>query len=56
MKSITCAEAKKIDLVTYLSNLGFEPTKIRGNDYWFLSPLRSERNVNGGIEIFTGKT
>jgi hypothetical protein len=42
MKRITCAEAKKIDLVQYLSELGFEPVKIRGNDYWFYSPFRQE--------------
>ena len=41
-QTITCAEAKKIDMVQYLSNLGFTPNKIRGNDYWYCSPLREE--------------
>ena len=36
-------EAKQIDLVEYLSSLGFKPAKIRGNDYWYLSPLRDEK-------------
>lgn len=43
MKKITCAEAKKIDLVQYLSDLGFEPNKIRGNDYSYCSPLSEEK-------------
>ena len=40
---LSIKEAKEIDMVDYLSNLGYEPEKIRNNDYWFLSPLRDER-------------
>ena len=40
---MTCAEANKVGLVEYLFSLGFIPTKIRGNDYWYLSPLRQEK-------------
>lgn len=36
-------EARQIDMVDYLSKLGHEPAKVRGNDYWYLSPLREER-------------
>ncbi|PLK44915.1 toprim domain-containing protein [Emticicia sp. TH156] len=36
-------EARKIDMVDYLFKLGFEPSKISNNDYWYLSPLRMER-------------
>ena len=36
------AEAKELDMVQYLSTLGHEPTKIRNDDYWYLSPLREE--------------
>ncbi|KHD90122.1 hypothetical protein AH06_01830, partial [candidate division TM6 bacterium Zodletone_IIa] len=43
MKRLSFAEARKIDLVQYLSDLGFEPAKIRSNDYWYLSPLRQEK-------------
>jgi hypothetical protein len=39
---MNCAEANQIDLVEYLYALGFQPEKIRNNDYWFLSPLRVE--------------
>src|SRR5690606_29470442 len=37
------AEAKEMDMVQYLSSLGHEPSKIRGNDYWYRSPLRHEK-------------
>ena len=40
---ISIAEAKKIDLVDLLKNLGHAPQKVRKNDYWFLSPLREEK-------------
>ncbi|MEP7109400.1 MAG: toprim domain-containing protein [Ferruginibacter sp.] len=43
MKKLMSAEAKQIDLVDYLSALGHRPQKIRNNDYWYLSPLRSEK-------------
>lgn len=35
----------------YLSTLGFEPVKIRGNDYWYLSPLRQERTPSFKINL-----
>ena len=41
--SLTCTEARQIDLVDYLASLGYQPQKIRGNEYWYLSPLREER-------------
>jgi len=41
-----CADAKEIDLVDYLFTLGFQPQKIRNNDYWYLSPLREEKEAS----------
>ncbi len=38
-----CVEANRIDLVDFLSNLGYTPKKVRNNDYWYLSPLRDEK-------------
>ena len=32
-----------MDLVDYLSGLGYQPSKIRNADYWYLSPLRNEK-------------
>jgi hypothetical protein len=39
----SCVEAKQLDIVSYLSFLGYEPAKIRNCDYWYHSPLRSEK-------------
>jgi len=43
-------EAKQIDLVEYLSTLGFKPAKIRGNDNWYLSPLRDEKTPSFKVD------
>ncbi len=43
---MNCEEAKKIDIVEYMSSLGFQPKKIKGNDYWFLSPFRNEKEAS----------
>jgi hypothetical protein len=40
---LSISEAKELDMVNYLSALGHEPSKIRNNDFWYLSPLRDER-------------
>jgi hypothetical protein len=40
---LSLAETKEIDLVDYLSSLGYQPSKIRGFNYWYLSPLRTEK-------------
>ena len=45
-KGLSCEEARKLDMVVYLSSLGIEPVKIRGNDYWYLSPLRIEKTAS----------
>ena len=43
---LTLNEAKEMDLVNYLLALGFEPSKKRNNDYWYLSPLRGEKEAS----------
>src|SRR4030095_12937235 len=45
-KVFGCAHAREIDLVDYLFALGFRPQKIRGDDYWYLSPLRDEKKAS----------
>lgn len=35
--------ARQIDLIDYLSKLGYQPAKVRNHDYWYLSPLREEK-------------
>ncbi|WP_121355712.1 toprim domain-containing protein [Flavisolibacter nicotianae] len=42
-QQVSCEEARQIDMVTYLSSLGYEPVRIRNLDYWYLSPLRQEK-------------
>jgi CHC2-type zinc finger protein/Toprim domain-containing protein len=44
------AEAKQMDLVDYLSSIGFNPIKIRGNNYWYLSPLRKEETASFKVD------
>ncbi len=43
---ISLNEARDIDMVQYLTELGYEPSKIRNNDYWYLSPLRNEKTAS----------
>ncbi|CAZ96858.1 MULTISPECIES: toprim domain-containing protein [Zobellia] len=40
---MNCQKAKKIDMVSYLKKLGFEPQKTRGYDKWYISPFRGEK-------------
>jgi len=40
---ISCSEVKETDLVYYLQQLGYEPSKITGQDHWYLSPFRNEK-------------
>ncbi len=40
---MTIKEAKAIDMVNYLSMHGIEPAKVKGNNYWYHSPLRTEK-------------
>jgi len=43
MKEQRSTVAKRVDLVTYLALLGYIPKKIKGQDFWYQSPLRQER-------------
>lgn len=45
-QKILCNEANQIDLVNYLEKLGHKPQKVRGYDYWYLSPLRDEKTAS----------
>lgn len=42
MEKFNCKSANQMDLVTYLETLGYEPSKVKNLDYWYLSPLRKE--------------
>lgn len=41
---LSIRDAKEMDMVDYLSGLGYKPAKIRNADYWYLSPLRNEKS------------
>ena len=43
---MNCEQANEMDLVNYLKQLGHEPKKVRGKDYWYLSPLREESTAS----------
>jgi predicted DNA-binding protein YlxM (UPF0122 family) len=43
---ISINEARQMDIVEYLEKLGYQPQKIRNNDYWYLSPLREENTAS----------
>jgi hypothetical protein len=45
-----CEEGNKLDLVEYLFSLGFTATKIRGNNYLYISPLRREQEASFKID------
>ncbi len=38
------------DIISYLSSIGIEPTKIRGNSYWYLSPLTNEKTSSFKVD------
>ncbi|MDH7463523.1 toprim domain-containing protein [Chitinophagaceae bacterium 26-R-25] len=56
MAILTCTEARKIDMVSYLSSLGYHPIKIVGADHWYYSPFRKERTasfkINRSMNVF----
>jgi hypothetical protein len=43
---LSIEEVRQRDLVDYLYSLGYEPVKIRRDDYWYLSPLRDEKTAS----------
>ncbi|MDH7464137.1 toprim domain-containing protein [Chitinophagaceae bacterium 26-R-25] len=49
-QKIDCAKARQIDLVDYLQSLHIHPAKIKGNAYWYHSPLRHERTPSFKVD------
>ncbi|WP_276374301.1 toprim domain-containing protein [Chryseolinea sp. H1M3-3] len=48
--ALTFSDARNISIVDYLSNLGCQPTKIRGNDYWYHSPFRLDKDPSFKVD------
>ncbi len=42
-KQISVKDAKALDMVLYLSRLGYKPARISKDDHWYHSPLRNEK-------------
>lgn len=42
--ALSFSQARQIPITGYLSGIGLEPAKVRGNDHWYYSPFRSERS------------
>lgn len=40
---ISWEKLRDIDLVGFLASLGYEPARIRGQSYWYRSPIRTEK-------------
>lgn len=39
---MTCKQARELDMVDFLSQLGMQPVKPKGNNLWYYSPFRPE--------------
>ncbi|MEO8405754.1 MAG: CHC2 zinc finger domain-containing protein, partial [Chitinophagaceae bacterium] len=56
MKKLSCAEARQIDLVEFLTSLGHKTKKINKQDHWYCSPFRDEKTpsfkVNRQLNIW----
>lgn len=48
---ISWEKLRDIDLVRFLASIGYEPAKIRGAGYWYLSPLRNEKTPSFKVNI-----
>ena len=49
--ALTFSDAKKIPIIEYLSSIGIEPAKIKGNNVWYRSPLRGENDPSFKVNI-----
>jgi hypothetical protein len=46
MRTLSCGEARQIPIIEYLAKCGYQPQYIRGNNYWYLSPLHEESHAS----------
>lgn len=51
INGLSIEEAKKIDMVGYLSSLGHQAASINGTNYWYLSPFRKENKPSFKINV-----
>lgn len=46
MRTLSCREARHIQIIEYLAKCGYQPQYIRGNNHWYISPLREEKTAS----------
>ncbi len=54
-QKLSCDEIRQLDTVSFLFSLGYEPSRIRGNDYWYLSPLRTENTASFKVNRYLNR-
>lgn len=47
---MTLEEVKVIRIVDYLNNKGIAPQKVRGNQYWYSSPIREDKDPSFKVD------
>jgi hypothetical protein len=48
--TLKCNQARQIPIVEYLAQCGINPEYIRGNNHWYLSPLREEKHASFKVD------
>jgi len=48
---MNCEQAKEIRIVDYLSRQGIDPSRVYGDNVWYRSPLRDEKNPSFKVNI-----
>jgi hypothetical protein len=46
MTRYNCKTAKELPIINYLEQCGIQPQRIKGHNYWYLSPLREEQTAS----------
>jgi DNA primase len=46
MTRYNCKTAKELSIVDYLEQCDIQPQRIKGHNYWYLSPLREEKTAS----------
>ena len=46
MTRYNCKTAKALPIIDYLEQCGIQPQRIKGHNYWYLSPLREEKTAS----------
>ena len=52
---MNCSEANQYSIVEYLLERNYNPAKVRGNDYWYLSPYREEKTPSFKVNSYINR-